>query len=121
MLTGAMTQDSQLLGVTRKLLGMSLVPKLCHPVLRAFVCSSPWCKCHALLCSLCWASAGLLLGPAVRKAKNNRALHLVFIRLCLEHRSTGLGPSIRTLLVQKVASAQLPACRLVGIGFQRVL
>jgi hypothetical protein len=39
MLTGAMTQDSQLLGVSRKLLGMSLVPKLCHPVLRASVCS----------------------------------------------------------------------------------
>ena len=30
-------------------------------------------------------------------------------------------PSIRTLLRQKVAYAQLPACKLVCLGFQRVL
>lgn len=70
MSTGAMTQDPQLLGVRRKLLGVSLVTNLCHPVLRAFVCSSPWCKCHGLLCSLCWASVGLLLGSAALKVKS---------------------------------------------------
>ena len=80
-----LTQDSQLLGVSRKLLDMSLVPKLCHPVLRAFVCSSPWCKYHGLLCSLCWASVGLLLGPAARKVKNVRALHPASVGIWPEH------------------------------------